>query len=902
MKQILKIFALFILVLSLHNCSTKKNTVIRRNYHNLTSYFNILFNAKENFKEGLEQYKKEYTYDYTQTLPVFISGDKTLSESIKPQMEVTIEKCSKLIKLHSITAKPEKLKKQRKLSKEEKEYYDKAEFNKFVDDSYLLMGKALFWKMDYYTAEKILEYAIKEFKNKHVETEARIWTAKCNIHLQRFQKAKNILTPLSEEKIPEDLRGIFEAAYADFYLKNNNTEAAITHLKNATQSTMDIEKKIRYNYILAQLYEQKSQYQAALDYYKKVVDLNPDYRMKFNANLKKSLLYKHTNKKSDGIKKEIRKMLKDDKNIDFRDQIYYALAKIAIQEDNITEAIEYYKKSARASTKNENQKGLSYLALADLLFEKKNYTSAQAYYDSSVTALEEDYPGYTDLYIKNKYLTNLVTNLNTIEFQDSVQQVAQMSEKKRNDLIQSLIRKHKQKQREEAEQKALEAKYNSMRYNNQQRSYGTNQQVAGKWYFYSPAAVDRGEAAFKRKWGERKLEDNWRRKNKKQPGFDNFEEKQGKEEQQQKQYEKTSRQYYLQNIPLTDSLMKESHNKIKEAYYNVGIVYMNDLNNYPKAIAAFENLIQEYPNSKYTLPAYYHLYKLNKELGNTSEAKNYKNKIVSGYPNTNYAKVLTNPNYFKELEKEKNKIEKLYQETLEDYKNGQYYQVISKVNLAHNKFEEKSYNARFAFIKALAKGKTEDIVSYREALEKITEDYPDTEVGQRAKQMVAYLKKTELKQINQHFSQTKPEKKQEEKETKKEEKKPEPQEKEKSIYTFSKDEPYYFVIIANKEKIDMGQLKFNLINFNLDYFLQKDYTTDSKDFNEFNTIIIVKKFENYDRAKKYYEIMSKKEDRVFQEIHNENFNYFFISVKNYINLLEKQSIIEYLKFFNNKVI
>lgn len=919
LKQTIKISALIVSVLLLYNCSTEKNTALRRNYHNLTSYFNILFNGRESFNEGLEQYKKEYKFDYTRTIPIFIYGDKTLSESIKPQMEVTIEKCSKLIRLHSITAKPENLKKQRKLSKEEKEYYNKSEFNKFVDDSYLLMGKAYFWQMDYYNAEEILEYAINEFKNKKVDQEAKIWTAKSNIELQRFRKAREILTKLSEEEITEKLKAEFQATFADFYLKQDNQDKAIPHLAKAIQYTDKIERKLRYNYILAQLYEDKENYKTALDYYNKVIEQNPDYRMEFNATLKKAWLHKRTDKETDGIKKDIKKMLKDDKNIDYRDQIYYALAKIAIQENNVDEAIKYYKKSAQSSTKNNNQKGISFLELADILFERKNYTQAQAYYDSSITALEEDYPGYTDLYLKNKYLTKLVDNLNTIEFQDSVQKVAQMSPKERNQLIQNLINQYKKKQREEAQKKARQQKFDVMRYNTQQRANNRRQQ-GGKWYFYSPPAVERGKASFRRKWGERKLEDNWRRSTKNQSEFGNFAEDQQKEKKQEKQFSKSNKKYYMQNIPLNDSLMEASHNKIKEAYFNVGTVYMNDLNNYPKAIDAFETLNKKYPDSKYKLPAYYNLYKLNKELENNSRSQTYKDKIIQQYPETNYAKVLSNPNYFKELEKEKNKIEKMYSETLEDYKNGQYYQVINKANLAHNKFKNQNYNARFAFLKAMAKGKTEDIISYRKSLEKITENYPDTEVGKRAMDMIAYLKKTELEQINRRISQVNKETKDKETSSKETEQKDSeqkettqkqektkntgetPREEKSSLYTFSKEEPYYFVIIANTEKTDIGQLKFDLINFNLDYFLQKDYTTSSKKFNEFNTVIVVKKFKNYETANKYYNIMNKKEERVFKEISKDNYNYFFISVKNYINLLEKQTIIEYLKFFNNKVI
>ena len=123
-----------------------------------------------------------------------------------------------------------------------------------------------------------------------------------------------------------------------------------------------------------------------------------------------------------------------------------------------------------------------------------------------------------------------------------------------------------------------------------------------------------------------------------------------------------------------------------------------------------------------------------------------------------------------------------------------------------------------------------------------------------------------------------------------------------SLYQFSREVPHYFVVITNTEKTDIGRLKFDLINFNLDYFLQKDYNTSSQTFNEFFTAVTVKRFDNYQEAKKYYQLLSKKEQRVFTQQEMDNYRYFFISVKNYVTLLDKKSIIEYINFFNQTVL
>jgi TolA-binding protein len=327
---------------------------------------------------------------------------------------------------------------------------------------------------------------------------------------------------------------------------------------------------------------------------------------------------------------------------------------------------------------------------------------------------------------------------------------------------------------------------------------------------------------------------------------------------------------------------------------------MNDLENNPKAIDAFEKLNQRFPDNPYKPGTYYYLYKLNRETGHTAEANRYKDRIISRYPESNYARVLQNPNYFRELEKTKNRMERMYSQTLQFYRQGRYQRVLDSCNKALERFDQTNYLARFEYLKALTIGQTSDIISFRNSLQKVTDQYPDTEVAREANGTLTYLKKTELQQISRKFARNKPGNNNGE-------------QKEKSpvtrtparadtLYSLEKDIPYYVMVFTETQKTDIGRLKFDLINFNLDFFLQKDYTTSSQPFNEFFTAITVKRFENFESAKKYYNLLSKKEDRVFTQEEMDNYRYFFISVKNYVTLLDKKSIIEYINFFNEHLL
>jgi hypothetical protein len=141
-------------LLLIAGCSAQKNTGLSRTYHNLTAKYNVMFNGKESFKKGLANIEKGYRDDYSEILPVFIFLEKEAITLAGPDMDRTIKKCSKLISLHSITAKP-KVKSTKNMSQKEREFFSKKEYNLFVDDAYLLMGKAHFCKQEYTQAAEM---------------------------------------------------------------------------------------------------------------------------------------------------------------------------------------------------------------------------------------------------------------------------------------------------------------------------------------------------------------------------------------------------------------------------------------------------------------------------------------------------------------------------------------------------------------------------------------------------------------------------------------------------------------------------------------------------------------------------------------------------------------------------
>ena len=894
-KNIKNIISLLFISIFILSCSTKKNTFVSRSFHNITSKFNIYFNANESYKEGIKKYNEAYKDDYSRVLPILIYPNESLASSIQPQMERVIEKCSKVIRMHSITVKPTLS--DGKISDKEKAFYKKSEYNNYVDNSYLLIGKAQFYKLDFSSAIKTFEYIIKEYNQEDSKYEATIWLALSYYGKNEYRETKEIFKKLqADENFPNNLSYLLSTSIANVYINQNKFDLALPYVEKSLELVRNKKEKLRLLFILAQINEQLNNSKKATEYYTKVIKKNPPYEMTFNAKIKLASLYKGGNDEKN-IENQLLGMLKDEKNRDYLDQIYYALGNIALTNNNKKDALQYFKQSAINSISNDNQKGLAYLAVADIYFKNSNYTQSQFYYDSTVKTLNPSYPGYSRLLMKNNNLTKLVVNIQEAAFQDSIQKIAKMSKEERNTLIDKIIENIKEKEIKERKAKTTG---NTSRFNQNTNRYRSNSGESGKWYFYSQEAKSFGEPDFQRKWGKRKLEDNWRRKDKTNLSLAGIDEQETtKTEINNKTgLSNKSREYYLTDIPSNDSLIQISNNKMEKALLKIGEVYLNDLKNNEEAINAFLYLNKKFPNGNYKLPSYYYLYNLYKTTNNSALSEKYKNKIINNYPDSKYTMVLTNPLFFKELKKKGFEEENYYTTTYNLFKANNYSTVISNCTDAFKKYPDSELLSKFSFLNALASGKLYGIKELKKKLNEVSIKYPKSETGIRAKELLVSIEKNELSPLLTQVKQT---------QTNKIDTKTTSINKPDSIikkeiidkeilYKLKEKEQYYFVLVIDKN-IDVNMLKFKLINFNIDYFLQEDYSTENKPFNEYFEIVSIKTLKNIKDANEYYDIFRVKENNVLDTFHDVSYQYFIISIDNYITLLKEKSVREYLIFF-----
>ena len=884
------ISALFAIGLLL-SCSTEKNTAVSRGYHNLTSHYNVFFNGNEAFKQGVLQLENGYEDNYNIILPIFKWGDEAKAKMLYPSMDKAIKKSSKLIKLHSITAKPKR--KKGKKTKKEREFYAKGEYNKWVDDAYLLMGKAHFFKHDFFSAFESFEFLIKEFQNEPTKYESYIWMARAYCEQEDYVKAREILDLVdADRKMPEKYDVELQVTYADYYFKQKRYEEGIPYLEKTIELTRKKNIKARYMFILAQVHQEMENYKAASELYTKVIKANRDYDMAFNAKLRKASSFSTSLGGGEELMAELEKMLKDDKNIEYKDQIYYAMAELSMKRGNVDEALEFYKKSAENSISNTNQKAMTFLAMGDIYYERPEYRNAQIYYDSTLFFIDPSYPDIDPLTAKTRSLTKLIENLDIINYEDSVQKVAKMPEKQRDAVIQSIIDELIEAEKRLEEEQRM-AQMNSAMFKQQQNDpRNRNLASGGKWYFYNPTALSFGQQEFVKLWGRRKLEDNWRRKNKQVLDFgdgldEEFAEGDSIPGQKPRPTDPKSKEYYMVDLPVNDSLMAISHQKIIDAFFAVGEIYKNELEDFKLAVENFEELNQRYPGNDYLLFSYYNLYKLNTQMEKQVKASEYKDKIVKGFPDSKYAKMFTNPNYLQELNEQKETVKILYTKTYQLFERNNYTQVLANCQQAEAQYSDDELIPKFKYMKAMSYGESGMLNQFVDALTDIVKNHPDSEVKQPAKDMLLLLKsqnKVELPEEELAFI-----------EDKKHEEVVEEVPAE-DIYTLDEKKTHFYVVVVGNKNKDVNRIKYKISNFNIEFFSMETFNVSSIILNDNYQVITVKSFANKDKGMDYYKTIKANPD-VYADFAASEYYDFMITSDNFSVFFKDQNIGKYIEYF-----
>ncbi len=874
----------FALLMVVWGCTTKKNTVTHRTYHNITAKYNYFFNATESFKNATRRASKDYDYNFSLPLPVSLAGDPQLASLVGGDMDRAILKSTDLISKHSITVKPEL--RRGELTPKDRRFYNQNEFVMYVREAWLLIGKARVWKAALDEASMTFEYILVQFPETPIWYEANVWLARIDILKRDFLSAEDRLRSISaNRKYPKNkyFTHLLESTWADYYYRQEKYDQVTKPLEKALKNAPDKAYRLRYTFLLAQLKQKQGKYAESNRLFSKVIRMSPTYEISFNARVNMAANAQNLGKGMD-MKRQLLRMSRDEKNLEYLDQIYYALGNIENKEGNVDKAIEYYKLSARSSVSNNHQKGISYLVLADFYFAKPNYTVSQAYYDSAYNALDQDFPGYQELETKTLNLNRLVENLNIIQNEDSLLLVAAMNPRERDAIIAELINKAREDE-ERQRREEQEGRDRFAQFQQTQRGRTTQAQQGGAWYFYNQSSLSFGLSEFNMKWGRRKLEDNWRRVNKRIVVGDfatTTEQPSDTSGLPMKVLDNKSREYYLQDLPLNDSLVELAHKRIEEAMFRVAEIYETLLKDYPEAIKAYERLIARYPNGSNALQAHYNLYQVAKFTENNVAAEGYKQAIISKFPTSPYALMLSNPNYIEELRQKEKVQAQHYEETYELFRTGNCREATQRSKVGLELYKGFGNEPKYQFIIAQCAGKSGDIRTYKEELAKVVDQYPKADVAKTASDIIAYLDKIELQlatgQISDLFATT-----------------------EEEVIPVSKvgyvepDGTHLFVAVVPKNS-PLNQLRFNMVSFNVDNYLNLNLNVGNRELSQHLDIITVEPLKDKEQALDYYRKASA-EQGLMGTLAEKDYSIFVISQDNFSIFLEDKSVVEYLNFF-----
>lgn len=841
-KYRLSIFIVLLLV----GCSTQKDAALNRAYHQLNTKYNALFYAEEHLKTGVKKITELHVDNYKETLPINTYGSLKDAQASQSSFDQAIEKSTLAIQQHSMDI-------------------DGEEKNKFIFKAYSTIGKAKFYKKDYLSAINTFNYIVRKSTNPETQSEAALWATRCQQQLNNQEAVYNNIQKLEDDYyLTKQQDAILFEIKAGLAIVDSDFIAAEKHLLKAIRLSSIKSKKTRMYFVLGQIQLITGNYENAINSFQQVVKKNPKYELVFNAKLNQTKAYSPSLNNFESLKKDLNKMLRDKKNNEYQDQIYFALANMELKNNDTVSAIKSLALSARLSTTNLYQKTESHYALAELFWSQKDYINAYNHCDSAYQFAEsssEKHQEIKNMLRNSKKVASLYT---LIQHNDSVINLALLSEEARNQIIDKHILDLKKQEEElklDNERGSGNNAFNSYEYNKQTQN-SMSITSGGGWYFYNPSAMSLGYSEFLTRWGNRKLEDNWRRKNKNQIlTIEDAESDTLFRPPTEK--EKYNREYYLSQLPLKEEQQQVLLSKIETAYYDLSAIFSTELGDYNQSIELYNELIVRFPSTDYRQLIYFDLHNIYNIKTDTIQANRYLQKIEAEYPNSNYLDILKgNIPINEKLENDKNTYQLAY-----DLYNQFSEESCVKLEQLFLNNQESIFIAEIELLNAFCQAQKNEKKLFIENLEAIKTKHADSRIVNQIDTILSTLSGDNAHQ-GLH-----------------------------SIYKKEFESPHYFFLLINDIAVSLPETQLAISGFNAKNYKLDSLSTTNLLLNKDAQILKVGDFKNQTQAQAYYELIQ--ENTTTQVIFkNQDIIPMVISEGNFGELLRARNINDYIEYFN----
>lgn len=745
MKKLSNILVFSIVLAIMVSCSVKKNSIISRNFHALTTKYNVLFNGEQAYLKGLKEIEDKHKDNFWKRLaiePITFNDRKIQQVSLKPGSgfgnDYAVEENKNLTNFDKAEEKAVKAIQKHSMN------INGYEKNRQIDDAYLLLGKARYYTQRFIPAIESFNYVIANYPNANLINETKIWRAKTNIRLDNEKLAIESLKFLlevqeNEKELPDEIREQAHTAMAMAYEKTDTIQKVIEHLTKAVTIFKNKEQSARNMFVLGQIYSELDRKDSARMVFKKLADYKKaPYKYRIRANVE---LAKNTANDSSSVLvlSRLKKLIKNTDNRKFLNVLYYQAGVLEVGRNKTENAINYFKKSLEAKNNDDYQKTYTYEQLGNIAFNKQKYVSAGAYYDSVLTVTSKEFDQekrIRRIRRKNKGLTTLRKFEETVKTNDSVLNLVAMSKDEQVLFFEKYIEKIK-KEDEENKQQML----NSQNFGSSFGGIGANNSgKKGKWYFYNTQSVAFGKVAFERVWGNRVLEDNWRLsdKNSLLGEEESSENDSPTEVKVDPRYELST---YIDAIPKESKDIDKLSDDRNEALYQLGLIYKEQFKNSELAIKNLEKLKKLRKDDKMELAISYHLYQIYSQINDQEKANYNKDIVLNKYPETKFAQVIKSPNKKLIENKKEDQVVKKYKEIYYLYKENKFEETVVEIDKFSPSIQNSNLIPKLALLKALSIGKYQDKVAYAKALEFVSLSYANTIEGKKATEIMKKLKK-----------------------------------------------------------------------------------------------------------------------------------------------------------------
>ena len=758
----IKYFLFLLSLILLIACSTKKDKLINRQFQALNTKYNVLYHGNVALEKGVTELKLRYNDNFWEILPIErmqVDKDVILPGKTKNQnFERAEEKATKAIQKRSMNIKGK-------------------EKNPQIDEAHILLGKARYYDQRFLPALEAFNYVLYKYPESDKIYEAKIWHERINMRLENDALAiKNLKRLLKVIDFKDQVFADANATLSQAFLNLNHKDSAVIHLKSATAFTKSDEEKARYRFILGQLYDELGYKDSAFVAFQSVIDMNRRASRPYviYAHAKQASQFDYEKGDSLLFMKKFQTLLNDRENRPYLDILNHQVAVFYDKKKYPDQAKNYYNASLKAKTGDQVVAGLNYRSLAKIAFDKTEYLKAGKYYDSTLVTLKEGTRDYIAIKKKRENLSDVIKYEAIAKVNDSILAVTSLTEEKRNQFYSNYIIKLKEKDaaKEALEKRRLENEerrnnvddntINTMNDNSAMLTKATSMSPpsmsspsmsppafgprptgadANVFYFYNTPNVALGKIEFKKKWGNRPLKNNWRVSSDKSIGnqgdtdvVNTDQDNNNGTENEKNENLQYRISYYTDQLPKTqkalDSIVKDRN----YAYYQLGTIYKEKFQEYQLASNKFEQLLQYNPEERLVLPSLYNLYKIY-QITAPAKAEAIKNKIITEYPDSRYAQIIGNGSNAGMIKKDT--PEQAYEKLYKRFEKGDLNQLTEKITQAIELYNGEEILPKLELLKANTVGKVKGLVEYKAALNYVALNYPNSEEGKEAEQIIA---------------------------------------------------------------------------------------------------------------------------------------------------------------------